>query len=731
MQKKKTPGSYILVRIIIVIITLASPIYAEQLYHKDVGENEAFVYPGKGFVRIVRDTYGVPHVFASNEKDLYFGWGYAVAQDRLEQIFTAKLNAEGRYAEVVGEEGIHIDFILRSHKHKALAKQLKKKTSKKHKAVLAAYCNGVNAYIKENRSKIPSWITKITPLDFGNMAVASTIFTGMSSISQDYMRRNNSGSNPAPYIPVTVGSNAFAVSALRSAKGNALLVYDSHSAWLDPMDMYYEIHISCPDFFAVGNTNPGGPFFNNGFNGKIAWAGTASSPDLGDVYRYQTNADGSQYLSRNGWKNFEKWNETIKVKTNANGGFRNHVLTLRKNDIGMVWAIEDGYAYVGRGPDFYTSPALLNYALARLTAGSVEEFMDLFKPEKNSITGHKFAADLNGKIGYIYAAPWPFRNPDLDWSRPVDGTDPRSEWLGYVAYEDLPKVIDPDSGWLQNCNDDPRYATENSGIPTNLPSRLEFPGIGERGKRLTELLKNKKNVKFNDMVKFSLDTLVWKARFWVPILISAFDTYADSLSLRGTDTENAINLFRSWNYRADKTSRAMTVFHYFYNRFNTLLYQDVIALEDASQIPENTKRNLLIELGSAAAQVRGYFGRVNEPWGDVQYFRYGGKDFPLAGSGGSGGWLQTLRSTMIQTEQPDGRISVTGGSAYQYIIELSKKPKMWSGLPIGESSDPNSIHFNDLTELFSNNKYKPVWYEWNQLKKHIESDITISTKKRK
>ncbi len=231
------------------------------------------------------------------------------------------------------------------------------------------------------------------------------------------------------------------------------------------------------------------------------------------------------------------------------------------------------------------------------------------------------------------------------------------------------------------------------------------------------------------MFNFSLDTLVWKARFWAPVLVEAFDTYADSMSLRGTDTETAINLFRNWNYKAEKNSRAMAVFHYFYNRFNAASYSSIIATEDESQIPEAMKQSLLTELGNAAARVKSYFGRVGVPWGDVQYFEYGGKKYPLAGSGGSGGWLQTLRSASNQTEQEDGRISVTGGSAYQYIIELSDNPKMWSGMPVGESIDPSSKHFDDLTRLFSRKKYKPVWYTWSQLSKHIESDITISTKK--
>jgi len=671
------------------------------------------IYPDKGYVRIVRDTYGVPHVYASNEKDVYFGFGYAVAEDRLEQIFVAMFAAGGRSAEVLGEEGVGNDIFLRSFHHKRYAQRMKKKVSSKIKTMITGYCNGVNAYIKDHRDKVPTWITKLTLNDVFNLAVARNLFTNGTSLSMDYYNREQ-------------GSNAFVIASFHSATGKAMLSYDSHSPWLEPLEMYYEIQISTPIYFCVGNINPGAPVFSNGFNGKIAWAGTASNPDTADILKFELSTDSSQYRSREGWKPIEQWEETIKVKTST--GYRDEVVTLRSTDIGPVWDIEEGYVYVCRIPDFFDTEELINYAFKRVTVGSVEEFMDLFRTP-NYMKGHKFIADIQGNIGYIYAAPWPKRNLELDWSRPVDGTDPRSDWLGYVSYEELPKVYNPASGWLQNCNGDPQYITENSGITSDLPGRLNSPGFGERGKRLTELLSGKSIMTLKDMFNFSLDTLVWKARFWAPVLVEAFDEYADSMSLRGTDTETAIDLFRNWDYRAEKNSRAMAVFHYFYNRFNTSPYSSIISTEDESEIPEAMKQSLLNELGNAAALVKSYFGRVGVPWGDVQYFEYGGRKYSLAGSGGSGGWLQTLRSAGNQTEQEDGRISVTGGSAYQYIIELSDSPKMWSGMPVGESIDPHSKHFDDLTRLFSRKKYKPVWYSWDQLSKHIESDVTMSTKK--
>ena len=699
--------------LIIAFIIAAVLMMGMSLVSQDQESSDDSIYPDRGYVRIVRDTYGVPHVFASNDKDLYFGFGYAVAEDRLEQIFISMYAAAGRSAEVLGEDRIGLDILLRSFHHKRYAKQLKKKVSRRIKNIVKGYCNGVNAYIKENRDKIPAWIKKLTLDDVANLAVASNLFANGTSLSMDYYNRGQ-------------GSNAFAVASYHSSTGHAMLSYDSHSSWIDPLDMYYEIHISTPEYFCVGNMHPGTPGVSNGFNGKIAWAGTASNPDIADILKFELSADGSQYRSRDGWKPIEQWQETIKIKTDT--GYQDEVVTLRSTEEGPVWAVEGGYVYVCRVPDFFDTPELFNYAIKRITVGSVQEFMELFRTP-NYIKGHKFVADIQGNIGYIYGAPWPKRNPELDWSRPVDGTDPRSDWLGYVSYEELPKVYNPASGWLQNCNGDPQYVTENSGITSDLPGRLNMPGFGERGKRLTELLSGKSIMKLKDMFNFSLDTLVWKARFWAPVLVEAFDAYADSMSLRGTDTETAIDLFRNWNYKAEKDSRAMAVFHYFYNRFNTPSYSSIIATEDESEISEAVKQSLLTELGVAAAQVKSYFGQVGVPWSEVQYFEHGGKKYALAGSGGSGGWLQTLRSAGNQTEQENGRISVTGGSAYQYIIELSEKPKMWSGMPIGQSVDPNSKHFDDLTKLFVRKKYKPVWYTWSQLSKHIESDITISTEK--
>lgn len=664
-------------------------------------------FPPKGYVRIVRDTFGVPHVMALKEKDLYYGFGYAQAQDRLEQIITTYYTGKGRLSELIGEAGLDSDIMVRSFDLEPKAKKLAKRLPKRIKVIFRAFLDGINAYIKEHHEELPDWITG---LKFEGLE--DVCYVHYAHIIYDRIGSTN-GDSGRPE-----GSNAFTISGSRTKNGKPLLVFDPHTQY-SGFSVLYEAQISTPEYSIIGETTPISQYISQGFNGKIAWGGTANYPDVYDVYKFEIDPqDSDRYKNYDGWRTFKKLDTTIKIKT-ANG-YRNEDRTILITHVGPVFLIADGYAYASRIAKF-ESFMPLEPALHTFEASTVEEYFEGFKKYPNQEDGNRIAADAAGNIGYLYFAYLPKRDPVLDWSQPVPGEDPRSEWMGYHSFEELPQVINPQSGWLQNANDDPWQVTENSGIDVNLPFRLTFPRITTRGQRLRELLSGDPNVTFNEALKYATDTNVLKARLWVPILINTFDDNADSLSLIGTDTEAAINLFRKWNYRADRSSKAMTVFFYWFDG----MLRDIQNLETSDQITESMKLNQLTRLGEAATYVKEKLGRVDITWGEVQYYEHGGKKYPLDGYGG---WFPVVRA-IWSPPRDDGYLEAIGGSSFCMAIELSSNPRMKSSFPFGQSNDPNSPHYNDMSELFSRTKFKPVWYTWDQLKKHIESDVTLSTKK--
>ncbi len=297
------------------------------------------------------------------------------------------------------------------------------------------------------------------------------------------------------------------------------------------------------------------------------------------------------------------------------------------------------------------------------------------------------------------------------------GDDPRSVWNGFVAFESLPQVINPSSGWLQNCNDPPWFVTTGDVIKQdNLPFRLvNSSDMGERSKRIIQLISDKDKITLDDMMDYTTDVRVVPAGLWIPKLISAYEKYKERMSLKGSDTEEAIRLLKDWDLRCDAKSRCMALFYAWYRGGN------LRHIVRASQITDNIAQKQLLELGSAAAEVKRRFGRLDVPWGQILHLRHGHVEVPLSGGGGM---FPVVRSAYGVLNQ-ENRIPVTSGSSYMMVVEMAPNPKAYSSFPLGINEDPGSSHFADMTRLYSRMEYKPVYYTWKELKPNIESDEVL------
>jgi acyl-homoserine-lactone acylase len=657
-------------------------------------------FPEAGKVRIVRDTFGLPHVFASTETDAMYGLGYATAEHRLNQIFTTMYTAEGRLSEITGgKNSLQSDILVRSLRFKQHAEEALKKMKPEIRDLAYQYCRGINDFIQEDREKVPEWITRVEPSDMIAIGFLMNARESIDDIQDDVYRGQR-------------GSNHFAVAPARSASGHALFSMDSHEYFTGPTG-WYEAQITTPEFSVIGAVLPGLPLIVMGHNGKIAWHMTNNNPDLADIYRFKINPDNEkEYLSPDGWKTFSEWEETFRIKTGD--GFQEEKKTIRGTHVGPVLDARDGYAFAARIIRF-DSPTFLEQTYNRTKAGSVKEYFAIMRMPGLSMWNNT-VVDSEGNIGYLYNALCPKRNPELDWSRPVPGEDPRSEWMGYIPFDDLPMVINPESGWIQNSNDSPQYITENSGIDEEaLPVRLvENKWFGDRGKRLSELLSGDESVTFEELLEFATDTLVWKARLWVPHVIEAYEKMGDKMSSPESSLRDAVNLLRAWDFRSEADSHAMALFQLLYMRAN--LNRE----SPDRELSEGDMEKLLEFLDAAAAELKKNFGRMDIPWGKIHYLKHGDKEYPV---GGGSSWLPTVRAASTRVD--DGLLRVVGGSSYHMVVEMSPVPRALSCFPLSASEDPDSPHFSDVTEIYARKEYKPVWYTWDDLSQHIESDRTL------
>ena len=678
---------------VLALLVSVSPIQSQEAA-------AASPFPEAGKVRIVRDTYGLPHIFAANESDAMYGLGYATAEDRLIQIFTTMYTASGRMTELAGgKNNLQSDVLFRSFRFKERADRLFREMKPEFKELVVQYCRGINDFIREHRDDVADWIVSFEPRDLIAIAFLMNARESFNDIRGDVWRGQR-------------GSNHFAVAPSRSASGHALLSMDSHEPFSGPT-AWYEAQISTPEFSVVGAVIPGLPLITMGHNGKIAWHTTNNDPDLADIYKFKINPDNpEEYLSHDGWKKFSEWEETFRIKTGE--GFREEKITIKETHVGPVLEIRNGHAFAARIIKFDT-PTFFEQAYGRTKAASVKEYLEIMRMPGLSMWNHTIA-DSGGNIGYLYNALCPKRNPELDWSRPVAGEDPRSLWMGYIPFDDLPKVINPASGWLQNSNDSPGFVTENCGIKEEtLPVRLvENKWFGDRGRRLSELLAADDSVTFEELLEFATDTFVWKARQWMPHILEAYEKYAGDLSIPGNDIEEAVKLLKTWDFRCEADSDAMALFQLLYIRAN------LNRVNPDKPFKGDDLKKLLEYLDAAAAELKKNYGRMDIPWGKIHYLKHGGREYPL---GGGSSWLPTPRACFTRVE--DDRLRVVGGSSYHMVVELSPNPRALSGFPLSASEDPESPHYTDITEIYARKEYKPVWFTWDNLSRHIESEVTL------
>jgi acyl-homoserine-lactone acylase len=660
------------------------------------------IYPESGKVRIITDKYGVPHIFASQETDAMYGQGFCHAANRLKQIFTSKLTAAGRLSEILGKNHLEQDYTFRLFFSQERISKIYSTLKPGYKNIITAYCKGVNDYILANRANIPEWIDQYEPHDLLSVSLMLNGYFPLETLTVIDM--NN----------LKTGSNQFAVAANRSANGHAMMAFDPHMSFTGPF-AWMEAHISTPEMSIVGCTIPGMPVVVMGHNGHTAWSSTKNGPDITDVYAFQINPQNPlQYKGPDGWMTFTKQDQFFKYKTAD--GTKEIKKEMKFTHVGPVLKIVSGLAYAGRVAGF-DSPGLLEQMVLRSKAKSVHMHLQTYRIPGMCMM-NIMAADTKGNIGYLDNAILPIRDRELDWSQPLDGADPRSEWKGIVSFEELPKVINPPSGWLQNCND-PAWTVTTGDIiqKENLPFRLASGSIGVRGQRISELLSGNNQITFDDMLAYAKDTEIQQAKFWAPRLISAYEKYKKTMSLEGTDTEEAIQLLKDWDYRSEPESKCMALFYDWYKIAN------VRRIVNDSQISEDIIKMKLKNLNMAAARIKNRYGRLDIPWGEILHLRHGDMDVPVSGGGGLFPVIKLAYGTMNQ----EHKIPVTMGSSYMMVVEMSPTPKAYSCFPIGINENPESKHFADMTLLYSKMQFKPVYFTWEELKPNIESNEILVT----
>jgi acyl-homoserine-lactone acylase len=662
-------------------------------------------------VEIERDTYGIPHIKAETEEALYFGMGFAQAEDKLELLAKNYIVSQGRGAEFFGKDYLDSDRMIARFRLNDAADREFASADEEMKTLFEAYVRGINYYVEKHRGTLPDWIPHFSPIDAFRHTVK--IFFEFIYYTQFYEEQQTLDK---------LGSNMWAIAPKRTENGHTLFLANPHLPWNDEF-VWYEAHLTVPEEMNVaGAALIGMPFLAIGHNDFMAWSHTVNNPDLIDIYEVKINDDRSKYLYEKMWYPLRKSQIIIKVK--EEGGIKEEKEDIFYTPHGPIIKIKGNNAYAievsGEGD--------VNSLKAWLYLPKVKSFAE-FKRILNKYTPLFFNiayGDREGNIFYASLGAIPMRKEGYDWKGIVDGSTSETEWLGFHFFKDMPRLENPTSGYVQNSNGNPGY-TSLSNVFNIDDFHDMFRDSQEIGLRTQLGL-----IMLEDEKKFTLDTLLackWSTRLLLAErlkdeLIQISQQYPVKVKDKEA-LEKSINVLQEWDNTTSINNRGAQLFltwasDYLSNAKNP--WKELWNANEPIATPRGIgNKNAAVEkLIEAARKMEETYGTLSPLWSDIRFIEQGEKHLPLAGVDGHYGSFRVTRWERLEK----GKYKATGGDSWVMAVEFSDPIKSFSIAAYGASDDPKSPHFADQTELFAKDKMKPIWFGDKEIKENLERKYT-------
>ena len=649
-------------------------------------------------VTITRDTYGVPHVECARDADCVFGFIYAQAEDFFWQIEDDYLRSLGRAAEIYGPAELDEDLFNRMLEISRKAEEQYKAGSPTAKLLTERIADGLNFYLATHPATKPRLLTRIEPWYVNAFALYATsqLFRG---------RRDGLQNSQVESAASVVGSNAWAIAPSRSAGRTSMLFINPHQPFFGA-GQWYEGHVRSKEGWNLsGATFFGFGFPSIGFNEQLGWTHTVNTPDTTDFYeeKFTDPANPLHYRYGNGWRDATEWTEKIGVKKGDAVEWKTY--KLMKTHHGPIVSRQGNKVLALRMTGLDRSSVAMEQRYRMGKARNLKEFQAalgmLGTPFFNTVY-----ADRDGNIWYVYYGAIPRRATQYDWSKPVDGSDPETEWQGLHPLEELPQVLNPKSGFVQNCNGTPFLATsEGNPIKDNFPAYMAPEPDTPRAQMSRRILAGTAQISYDELNRLAFDTRLLRAETEVPAMIKAWkDNPADGL-------KPVIAELEKWDFKASTNSVATTVYLLWLERYTP-------------------RRQTLDVLTEAVTTLEKQWGTWQVPWGDLSRiqrpdarqnanvqaaFRDSEPSIPVAGAPGPAGVVFNFYPFPAPGQK---RRYGMAGTSYAGVVEFGKTVKAKTILQFGESGDPASPHYFDQAPLYARQEFKPAWFSKAEIASH-------------
>ena len=677
--------------------------------------------PATGRVEILWDTWGIPHVFAQDEVALLWGFGWAQMHSHGNLLLRLYGRARGRAAEYWGEAELDSDRWVHTNGIPGRAREWLARQDPLMRALLSAFADGINEYARVHPDRIADDVRIVLPVESADVLahVQRVIHFGFVASPAGILGMAEaweSGDAPDP-PPEPPASNGWAIAPARSESGRALLLANPHLPWSDYFT-WYEAQLVAPGLDAYGAALVGFPLPGIAFNDRLGWTHTVNTHDGADLYELTLDGDG--YLLDGRVRPFETQTVQLRVLPPGNPA-GTETLTVRRSVHGPVVAQARGRALALRvaGLD---RPDLLAQTRQMLRARNLAQFEDALARLQIPMFTVLYA-DRDGHILHLFNGQVPKRSGGdwATWAGIVPGDRSGNLWSDIHEYGDLPRVLDPPSGWLQNANDPPWTTTLPLPLrPERYPAYLApVTRLAFRPQRSLRMLFEDERIAFDEMVEYKHSTRAEAAdHILEDLIVAARD--------RGTDVaRRAADALELWDRQTEPDSRGAVLFQEFFAEFARQRWASGSPFDQPwrPDAPLTTPDGLsdpaaaAAILESAAMRVLARHGRLDAAWGDAFRLRLDSLDLPANGGPGGLGIFRVVGFS----RGPGGAQVATSGDSWVAAIEFDDPVRAAALLAYGNASQPGSTHRADQLPLFARKQLRPVWRTRARIEANLEA----------
>jgi acyl-homoserine lactone acylase PvdQ len=685
---------------------------------------------------IIRDDFGVPHIYGKTDADAVFGLLYAQCEDDFNRVEQNYIWATGRLAEVEGETALYSDLRANLYMTEGEAIENYNNSPEWLQKLCVAFADGVNYYLKTHPDVTPKLLTHFEPwmpMYFSEGSIGGDIERVSTRKMKDFYGKDTDNRVAVNEGLIRLkdneprGSNGFAISGDLTKSGHAMLLINPHTSFF----FRGEVHVVSEEGLnAYGAVTWGQFFVYQGFNEKTGWMHTSTGTDIMDEFE-------ETIVKKNG-KTSYKYGDELRPVDSMEVTLNYKSADSIKHKTFMMYRTHHG-PITHANDDKWVSTALmwspvkaLEQSFTRTKTSNYDAFYKMMDIRTNS-SNNTVYADADGTIAYYHGNFIPKRNEKFDYTKPVDGSNPETDWNGIHELKDNIMVKNPPNGWIQNCNSTPfTCADEYSPKKEDYPEYMSSFPENFRGMHAIPLLQKAENLTLDTLIELAYDTYLPGAE----ILISGLLEASEMASVKSQEAKEALALLKGWNFRVSVNSVEMTLAQFYINSYYSS--GKIPAMEGNKRISllgsfeymrkTSSPEERLDIFQSALDNLNKDFGTWKTPWGEFnRYQRNDGEIFqefddskpslPVGMASSSWGALASFGTRFGKDTKRQYGVA---GNSFVAVVEFGDKVKAKSMLAGGQSGDPHSPHFDDQAQRYADGQFKEVAYYREDVEKRAE-----------